>query len=118
MNAYSMPHAIADVAILDCLDCDASGVMPLYRDLIARSGCAPAVDLLLNMLFAMSDEGLLKEFLPKGMSRAAALHAYTERLPGAPLGSLSAEGIGVVYELSDRGRDALAAWRMSFHETT
>jgi hypothetical protein len=114
MNDRRIPHAIVDVVILDCLDCDASGVMPLYRDLIARSGCAPAVDLLLNMLFAMTDDGMLKEFLPKGMSRADALHAYIECLPKTSLGALSADGIGVVYELTDRGRDELATWRKSF----
>jgi hypothetical protein len=114
MSSSVLPHGLAPVAVFDCLLTDAAGVMPLYRDVIARTGLAPEVEPFLRFLFGLCDRGLLRETLPDEMTRADALAVYARVLPTTPLSALVAETVGAIYEPTALARTEWERWRTSF----
>jgi hypothetical protein len=101
-------------AVLDCLVSDSAGVMPLFRDIVARTGQRPEVRDFLDLLGTMCDEGLLVETLPEGLTRQQAFEEYRRILPVIPLADLVADTIGTVYAPTHRGRAEWETWRRSF----
>ena len=110
----SILHRLTHTAILDCLVSDSAGVMPLFRDIIARTGQRPDVDAFVNLLGAMCDRGLLVEILPEGMSREQVFEQYQKILPLTQLADLTADAIGAVYIPTQQGRLEWEQWRRSF----
>ena len=110
----SILHRVTHNAILDCLVSDSAGVMPLFRDIVARTGQRPDVKEFLNLLQAMCERGLLVEILPEAMSREQACEEYRRVLPMAQLADLTADSIGAVYIPTHHGRMEWEQWCRSF----
>ncbi|MGC4004904.1 MAG: hypothetical protein QM811_18020 [Pirellulales bacterium] len=102
------------MAILDCLIEDASGVMPLYREIIARTAFYPEIDPLFVLLKMMCDEGLLIAHYPPDITIDEAIGRYKLILPNATLAEMSADALGVVFLPTNLGCAEHDKWRNRF----